>query len=137
MFAAYRSFGIPADYNSSPAAGTLPLQVDLLGSPICAGPLPTRAARNRAILAFYDQVRKSRLPSSWIGSADLTITAAPTESEQPVAHIIRRGRDLTFTVTVEVDTGRVFQVSRTVFVASHDPSVERRSGSRAGTFCSS
>ena len=70
-------------------------------------------------------------------SVSLTAWAAPTESEQPVAHIIRRGRELTFTVTVEVDTGRVFQVSRTVFVASHDPSVDRRSVSRAGTPCSS
>lgn len=103
------------------------LDVDLLGPPPeDAAALTTAEAW--AVALFRDQLRKARLDPSRIVAAGLRSSASPDEVTREVDGTDRRGRDLRFEAQATAPSGRVAVVACTLFVAPHDPSVERRSG---------
>ncbi len=108
----------------------LVVDIDLLAQRAVASS-PTDELREHARDRFLEQLKKSRLPRESLRSAALTISFSSPERAQLVCGSARLGRDATFTVIVRATSNRVFQASRSLFVAPHDPAAESRSARAA------
>ena len=95
------------------------LSVDLLDSPDALDEEePLAYLRALAVTRFREQLAKSGLSRSTVSSAALVITrGAPANCGAYGVPLPLRGWQLTFTVGVRMDNGRVFEDSETVCVA--------------------
>jgi len=104
------------------------MEIDLLGAggDVAPADTPEAAARALATSKFRDQLAKVGLPAGRVEAASLTLErlAPATGLADGVA---RAGFQLRFRAATTTDTGRVFEAEQIVFVAPHDPRVERRS----------
>ena len=105
--------------------------IDLLDpiAPI-SGNLPLLAATRLATFKFQEQVNKSGFPISRIRDATLTITKSPFVTERRINGVPSAGNELKFLVTVVSDLGKIYEAAAFIFVAPHNPTVERRSTRR-------
>src|SRR5215831_2505282 len=82
-----------------------------------------RASRTR----FSQQLAKARIRPSLVRSARLRLVRSEVEVQVTGEDgIERRGFNVMLEATVITDAAKVVSSKRTVFVAPHDPSVERR-----------
>lgn len=121
----------------------LPMQVDLLpavrdhgGRGLEATPVsppastsPEQAARSLAVTKFHEQLAKAGLRPSTVASARLRLERLAPTSEL-LDGAVRQGFFVRFEVTAKADTGRLFVADEVVFVAPHDPHMERQAASR-------
>jgi hypothetical protein len=102
------------------------LQIDLLSdssnAPFAAVRFAQRLARSR----FREQLVKSRLPIGRVTSASLRVHAFGAGAFEWRGDHSREGGDYRFDAAAQLDNGRIYEASQQVFVALHDPAVERR-----------
>ncbi len=104
------------------------LDLELLQSPDgCGRGTPIDAARQRAKVAFRDQICKAGLSLSCVREAALTISKSSGIVTGNVNGHICPGNEVTFLVRAMSDHGREYMSQRTLFVAVHDPWVEFKS----------
>jgi len=104
------------------------LKIDLLsGSVGTSQPAPVTAAIELAVQRFAEQVEKAGLSVSCVREARLEITKLPGSQRGAVHGHISVGNHVRFVARVVSDYGKTYEGTRTVFVAPHDASVERRS----------
>ena len=89
---------------------------------------PTNFAVRLAASRFRDQVQKAGLDLARVPEARLLITRSPTARGGQVNGHARAGYEVKFVAMARSDRGRTFEREKSVFVAPHDPAVERRSG---------
>ena len=99
--------------------------VDLLG-PALTGGSPAVDARRLAIRRFAEQVSKSGLDLGLIREAVLNATVAPGTAQGWHGDVVSAGRRVRFFVHAVMDNGHVYEAEQEVFVAPHDPELERR-----------
>lgn len=104
------------------------LEIDLLDSAYDATETsPVAVTMQIARRTFTEQLGKARLRTGWIREARLIITRSTSTRNDVVDGHMRTGYDVSFAATAVSDLGRTYESARSVFVAPHDPSVERRS----------
>jgi hypothetical protein len=108
-----------------------PLDIDLLGDRYRRSEEPAEDARLFAMDAFLDQLMKAKLPESRLRTGRLAISASPTPVEQLAGGLLRKGREVIFTVAVTTDRGGKYGATCTKFVAPHDRA--SNSGARDGS----
>jgi hypothetical protein len=117
----YRGYWLFGFLSNEPAV----FEFDLLG-PGSGEVGPLAKAQNLALELFSEQMEKGAGPAAELTRARLALSVGAQESVQPVGTVLRRGRQITFAVTVAA--GRAsYEASRVVFVAHHDPAAETRS----------
>lgn len=92
------------------------------------GSIPLRVATHLAVEKFLEQLNHARLPLAWVPYVKLSTTVRPDLITQTAGNYTRQGHLVDFTAGATLDTYRVYQRKRTIFVARHDPSQEGRSG---------
>ncbi len=89
---------------------------------------PTNILRTLAATKFLDQLAKAGLHPRRVASASLIL-----ERLAPATAVVemreREGFTVQLSVTAAADTGRVFTSRTILFVAPHDPTIERKSAS--------
>ena len=103
------------------------LEIDLLARPSSAAGA-IAAAENLAKTKFCEQLHKHGFANSAAAGANLRIVPGVEQVERLAGDLRRLGRDLTFHASVLSDTGTRYTRTKVVFVASHDPRFEQRSG---------
>jgi hypothetical protein len=88
---------------------------------------PEDVARWVARTKFREQMEKSRVPMSSIKAADLIIRRGVEKKRGFVNGLACDGCDLVFDVQATTSRDVALSCGRSVFVAPHDPRVERRS----------
>jgi hypothetical protein len=104
------------------------LEFDLLGVPE-RGLTPTEVAGARAIAIFRDQLAKAGVDPMRVRSGTLSLRR-DRPANLVVSDIAVCGCELLVSTRVQAVSGRWFLAERRVYVAPHDPQLERRS---AGT----
>lgn len=103
------------------------LEIDLLAKPSSAAGAISVAA-NLARGKFCEQLGKHGFANSAASAANLRIVPGVDEVEKLAGDLRRSGRDVAFHASVLSDTGNRYTRTKVVFVASHDPRFEQRSG---------
>jgi hypothetical protein len=85
------------------------------------------AAKRLAVIKFEEQLRKANIASSCIREASLIITRSKDSRLDMVNEHECLGYDLQFVIKAITDLGKTHVSKKSVFVAPHDPKVERRS----------
>ncbi len=102
------------------------LVVNLL-SPGAVGPQPALAtAQKLAATKFEDQVRKAGIRPAQIREAWLSMKRSPEAARGSVNDHPCAGWPVTFQAGALMDNDRRYEDKEVVFVAPHDPQVERR-----------
>lgn len=104
------------------------VKIDLLGRDEL-GHGVREVARWLAVNAFTDQLAKNGLRPSSVAYAHLDIRTIPFPVNRLVAGVHRRGNYVAFDVAAVPYEGEIHRGTRTVFVAPHDPKIERRGSS--------
>jgi hypothetical protein len=107
-----------------------PLEFDLIEPDRISVEGPLRNAGELARIKFAQQLSKAGLDSSRVKNARLCIERRSDGRSVPGQHF-RNGYSVRFHATATADNGRRFECEKTVFVAPHDSSLERRSGNGA------
>ena len=84
-------------------------------------------ARQWASQKLWQQVSRHGLSRGAVCAASVRVSSVGAMREEWTGEHTRRGRDFVFQATATVDTGKEFSAQRTVFVAPHSASLERRS----------
>jgi hypothetical protein len=107
-----------------------PLQVELMAADGSTdAPLtPARRAATLARARWGEQLAKARVARALVAQAALTLRVASEHGRVILPEDGREAVALAFEVVVVAASGRVYRGARTVWVAPHDPSRERRSG---------
>lgn len=103
------------------------LEIDLLGPVHPAGEpsSPLDAAEQLARAKFQDQLAKAKVTSSHLSEATLAIERLSPRSA--IAGFRQRaGFDIRFLATATMSRGQQVALDEAVFVAPHDPALERR-----------
>ncbi len=104
------------------------LAIDLLNPAVGATEsAPLAAAVRLAALKFREQLEKGRCDVLVIREARLDITKSPEVSRGLVNGRMTVGHNFLFVATAVTDLGRIYKGEMSVFVAPHDPGIERRS----------
>ena len=108
------------------------LGIDLLAESASHSETLQATAISLARDKFREQVAKAGVPMQAIGEATLEVSKLPELYSCLVAGRMREGYNITFTVRVRMDSGRVYRREICTFVAPHDASLEGRSGRALG-----
>jgi hypothetical protein len=103
------------------------IEFDLLANTAGACNSPVEFARNLAGKTFSDQLQKSGIAIDIIGEALLRIEKLPGVVAGLVNGQTSDGHSVRFLAIAKVDTGRIFERERVIFVADHDQRKEIRS----------
>lgn len=87
---------------------------------------PIVVAGQLAAMRFLEQMEKAKVPIQWVREARLVVSKSH-ERIGVVNQKPKSGLELRFSVSVVTDLGRQYVSSDFLFVAQHDPSLERRS----------
>jgi hypothetical protein len=101
-------------------------EVDLLAKPDQANSIKDQLSVDAKVL-FRQQVNKAGLDMARILQAQLTIE----KMEELVEWVWIRNRfgaRFSFTVRVQDDLGKMYEMAQSVFIAPHDPDLDRRRG---------
>jgi hypothetical protein len=109
-------------------ADLVEMRIDLLGAPPSDPVAPADVARAIAIVRFDEQLRKAGLQRADLREASLILRRGDPATGM-VDYRPSDGWRVIFAVTAVTAVGRRWSHERAVFVAPHDPTVERRSGS--------
>jgi hypothetical protein len=88
---------------------------------------PLAAAVQLAAQKFREQMEKTGLSISCVREAQLDITKLPDSGRGAVNGRVCVGHNVRFVARVVSDYGKKYEHAMSVFVAPHDPAVERRS----------
>jgi hypothetical protein len=102
------------------------LQIDLLSDVDDASLAAVRFAQRLARRRFREQLDKAKLPVGRIISARLRVQAFGAGAFEWRGDFSREGGDYRFDAVAQMHSGRIYEASQQVFVALHDPAVERR-----------
>ncbi len=94
----------------------------------CNDTTPMITAKQLAVTKFSKQVEKAGLPNSCIREAHLKITKSPELIDGFVNGWLSSGYQVKFVVEAVTDLGKTYESTLSLFVAPHNPKVERRSG---------
>jgi len=75
---------------------------------------------------FGEQLAKAHMPRTFVARATRLVTKCAGKRTTLSGSWSRDGHDIQLAVRVGMDTGRAFEAGQTIFVASHDPRLERR-----------
>jgi hypothetical protein len=101
--------------------------IDLLGEGSAAGAPPHEvAARQLACATFQQQMMHARAPLAALREARLEISRSAAARIDSVDEHDREGHDLTLRVYALTAHGQSLERETTIFVAPHDPALERR-----------
>jgi hypothetical protein len=101
---------------------------DLLdASSECAEATEFAFARRLAVRKFAEQLAKAGLPKSWFREARLDISKSAESKSGFVNGRSCSGYDLRFLAHAVTDLGSIYKSTASIFVAPHDPRMERRS----------
>ena len=103
------------------------LEIDLLASTSEESGSAVSVATDLAAKRFADQVCKSGIDLRLICDARLCIERPPSTNPGTVNGRPSAGYSVRFRATATVDTGRIFESERVLFVAPHNPLIESRS----------
>jgi hypothetical protein len=102
--------------------------IDLLGDGDAGGAPPHEVASRRLARATFErQMMHARAPRSALREARLEISRSAAPRIDAVDGHDRQGHDLTLRVSVTTAHGQTIERQTTIFVAPHDPALERRS----------
>lgn len=107
------------------------LRINLLGQDVSDPASPTGAAVLSAVTKFEEQRQKSDLAPSHIHEAWLTIQKLPGEQNGWASEHWSAGFNVRFLAVAVMDNGKRYERECVVFVAAHNPDIERRSGRAA------
>ena len=107
------------------------LRIDLLAQHDTLSDAPFDVARRSAAVRFADQVQKTGLSRALISQAWLTIRKLPGAITSSIDGHLRTGHEISFSAEAVTDDGRRLELEKVLFVAPHDPALERRSTRRA------
>ena len=103
------------------------IEIDLLHPKEWGGiETPLSFSMKLAAKRFADQIAKSRVPLTWVREAWLSIVRSPDAIQGQVNDRACSGYDLRFTANAVSDLGKTYERTVSVFVAPHNPTVERR-----------
>jgi hypothetical protein len=103
------------------------MNIDLMGAPPeNTASAPSDFARRLAAQKFAEQVAKACLPITRFRSASLQVTKSPTARLGAINGHICSGIDVRFLAHAVTDFDRTHDSTLSIFVAPHDPTVERR-----------
>jgi hypothetical protein len=107
--------------------------IDLLGDPRdVVGGEPLQAAIRRARILFREQLARGQLDASVVREARLEMKRSSEPTPGMINGHVATRYEITFTARAVSDLDAVYERTRSVFVAPHDPSIEyRRAGGRA------
>jgi len=103
------------------------LEIDILSPSIPEKQDARGTAKLLVATKFMEQIRKSGLGSSCVISASVVLSKSSVMRSCIVEDSDRTGFDVTFEACAYIDLGKRYDRSDTVFVAPHDPTLERRS----------
>jgi hypothetical protein len=103
------------------------LEIDLLSPKKPENDIALGIAHNLASCKFMEQLRKSGLNISCVTRASVILSKSSAMRLCIVEDSHRAGFDVTFKAWAFTDDGKRYECSDTVFVAPHDPKLERRS----------
>lgn len=103
-------------------------EIDLLPAPAMIATTPLEVAIQRARRLFQSQLAPQDVKLDEVASAVLKFITHPQEIELNVNGHASAGYLMEFTAIAVSTKNRVFQVSRTIKVARHNPEAETRSG---------
>jgi hypothetical protein len=102
------------------------LTVDLVVGAHTGASQPAAEAARVAIKRFHEQLGKARLAAHRIKEAALTITRLEGPARGIVNERASDGFQVLVEVTATMDTGRSYREACRIFVAPHNPLIERR-----------
>jgi len=94
----------------------------------CNETTPIATAERLGVTKFSEQMEKAGLPTSCIREAHLKITKSPELIDGFVNGWLSSGYQVKFVVEAVTDLGKTYESTMSLFVAPHNPKVERRSG---------
>jgi hypothetical protein len=89
--------------------------------------MPLSCAKRLAVQNFADQILKARLPRSYFREAMLDMSKSAEARLGFINGCSSLGHDVRFRARAITDSGKTYECSTTVFVAPHNPEVERKS----------
>jgi hypothetical protein len=105
------------------------VSIDLLGASTWnTDTAPLAFTRRLASQRFADQITKAHFPTSWVQEARLNIAKSPVVRLGVVNGHSCSGYDVRFLAYAVTDLGKTYETALSIFVAPHNPKVERRSG---------
>jgi hypothetical protein len=103
------------------------LRLDLLSNVEAGHADPSHPVARMAAAKFQEQMALARIRRTRVQEAWLTVDRLPASTEAEVNGRLSQGALVRFVTGVKMVGGRSFDCERIVFVAPHDPQVERRS----------
>ena len=102
------------------------VEFDLLSPPTPDKYDALEAASLFASNKFIEQICKSGLSISCVVNAFVVLSKSAAMSSSLVENSYRSGFDVTFEARAYMEHGKYYECSDTIFVAPHDPKLERR-----------